>query len=125
MSMQCTRDIMKTPCEVFIWYVLPGIRQELAHVLILEHELSQAQVAAKFGVSDAAISQYVSKKRGNIEFDEAIKSEIRISAKIIANGDESTVVEELCRICGLVKLNPSIQEIYSMHSGALVVPCNK
>ena len=55
---------MKIPCELVVWYVLPTIRREVARELVNSHGMSQAEVARKFGVTDAAISQYLKKKRG-------------------------------------------------------------
>jgi predicted transcriptional regulator len=55
---------MKIPCELIVWYVLPSIRRELARELVEKHKLTQAEVARRFGVTDAAISQYLKSKRG-------------------------------------------------------------
>src|SRR5665647_1652059 len=55
---------MKIPCELIVWYVLPSIRRELARELVDKHNFSQAEVARRFGVTDAAISQYLKAKRG-------------------------------------------------------------
>ncbi|MBA3044390.1 helix-turn-helix domain-containing protein, partial [archaeon] len=50
---------MKMPCEVIIWYILPGIRREITKSL-LKNGLSQREVAKKLGITDAAVSQYLS-----------------------------------------------------------------
>ncbi len=98
---------MKIPCELIVWYVLPSIRRELARELVQKHHLSQAEVARKFGVTDAAISQYLKAKRGtNKELEnsgryEDFKREVEISAVRIING--SDIVVETCRICEMVK----------------------
>ena len=55
---------MKMPCELVVWYTLPFIRRELAKELIEAHGFTQAKVARLFGVTDAAISQYMKEKRG-------------------------------------------------------------
>ena len=55
---------MKIPCEIVVWYVLPMIRRELSKELVYTHGMTQAEVARRFGVTDAAISQYLKKKRG-------------------------------------------------------------
>ena len=56
---------MKIPCELIVWYVLPAIRRELARELVDKHGMIQAEVARKFGVTDAAVSQYLKSKRGS------------------------------------------------------------
>ena len=50
---------MKIPCELIVWYVLPMIRREMADELVTVHNMSQAEVARKFDVTDAAVSQYI------------------------------------------------------------------
>ena len=99
---------MKIPCELVVWYVLPTIRREVAKELVNTHGLSQADVARKFGVTDAAISQYLKKKRGeNPLIEESpqyskFEAEIKASAERIAN-DTSEFASEMCRICTVVK----------------------
>lgn len=98
----------KTPCEVIVWNVIPCIRKRLAENL-LKYGLSQKAIAEKIGVSDAAISQYLSNKRGsNDTFDENIGKEIEKSAKKILDGGD--VVKEICRICNIVKKEMKIED---------------
>ena len=55
---------MQTPQEIDVWYVLPAVRRELAMRLI-EKGLRQRDIAQKLGVTEAAVSQYVSRKRAS------------------------------------------------------------
>jgi len=55
---------VKLPCEHALWYVLPQIRAELARELV-ERGLSQKDAAEKLGLTPAAVSQYLHKKRGS------------------------------------------------------------
>jgi hypothetical protein len=108
---------MKIPCELIVWYVLPTIRREIAKELVTNYHMTQAEVAKRFGVTDAAISQYLKKKRGDsavIEGSGLYKGfleEVSVSARKIAeeNGDVSV---EICRICGYVKRCGMLAEIY-------------
>ncbi len=91
----------KTPCEYIVWNVLPCIRKHLAEILF-EEGLSQKEVAEKLGVSNAAVSQYLSNKRGaGKKFDEKIMKEIEKSAHAILKGGD--VIEEICKICTFIK----------------------
>ena len=91
----------KTPCEYIVWNVLPCIRRKIAEEL-LSKGLKQCEVAEKIGVSSAAISQYLSDKRGKMEpMNGAIENEIKKSADAVLNG--SDIISELCRICSLLK----------------------
>lgn len=95
---------MKTPCEIIVWNVVPIIRKEFAKDLIENHGLSQRETAEKLGVTEAAVSRYVSGKRGALEItDDGILKEIKKSAKRIAKEDGSIVIEETCRVCRVLK----------------------
>lgn len=119
---------MKIPCEIIVWYVLPIVRREVANELVSVHHLSQAQVARKFGVTDAAISQYLKKKRGDCliienspKYPEFI-SRIRESASAIADGS-ATFEDEMCRICQIVKEMGLLEDIYREQFGTTPVSC--
>lgn len=95
---------MKVPCETIMWEILPCIRKHLALCLIEKHDLSQQQTADLLGVSAAAVSHYVSNKRGRnnrMEPCDEFEQEIRQSADAIANG--SNVLVEICKLCRLVQ----------------------
>lgn len=95
---------MKTPCEVSMWYVVPYIRSHLAISMVKDLDLKQAEAARMLGVTNAAVSQYLSGKRGRSTLeDEKITAEIRRSAaKIVGAGDDGVVVTEICRLCKLI-----------------------
>lgn len=99
----------KTPCEEIVWTVLPCIRKKIAENLI-EKGLKQKEVAEKLGVSTAAVSQYISDKRGNTSvFNNKIEKEIKNSAEVILNGGD--VIEEICRICRIIKKEMKMENI--------------
>jgi predicted transcriptional regulator len=118
---------MKIPCELIVWYVLPSIRRELARELVETHNLTQAEVARKFGVTDAAISQYLKKKRGiNKEIENSLKysdfrDEVSDSACRIMDG--SDIVTETCRICGVVKNSGMLAKVYESQTGLKAPGC--
>ena len=118
---------MKIPCELIVWYVLPSIRRELARELVEKHHLSQAEVARRFGVTDAAISQYLKAKRGtskemeNSGKYEEFKREVEVAAVHIMNG--SDIVTETCRICDMVKKSGMLVKVYEIHTGLKAPDC--
>jgi hypothetical protein len=118
---------MKIPCELIVWYVLPSIRRELARELVEKHHLSQAEVARRFGVTDAAISQYLKAKRGTSKeiensgkYDE-FKKEVEVAAVRIMNG--SDIVTETCRVCEMVKKSGMLVKVYEIHTGLKAPDC--
>ena len=93
----------RAPCEYMMWNGLPVIRKEIAESMINEFGLNQKQTAEKLGVTPAAVSQYLSKKRGKIKIiDDIILLEIKKSAELIINNGTDTVVPETCRICKIL-----------------------
>jgi len=103
---------MKTPCETIVWHVLPVIRKELSKSLVAHHGFTQRKTAVRLGITDAAVSRYLSGKRGNIDItNKRIIKEINNSASVIAKGNKKTVTQETCRICSLLKSNGFIEGI--------------
>ncbi|HUS99361.1 MAG TPA: helix-turn-helix domain-containing protein [Candidatus Thermoplasmatota archaeon] len=95
---------MKIHCEEAVWYVLPLIRKEFAKSLIKDHGLTQRKAAEKLGITEAAVSQYLYKKRGDLKIsDPTIQQEIKISTKRIVNGDVEVMKIEICRVCHLLQ----------------------
>ena len=118
---------MKIPCGFIVWAVLPSIRRELARESVEKHHLSQAEVARRFGVTDAAISQYLKAKRGTSKeiensgkYDE-FKREVEVAAVRIMNG--SDIVTETCRICEMVKKSGMLVKVYEIHTGLKAPDC--
>ena len=103
---------MKTPCEIIVWNIVPIIRKEFAKNLIENHNLNQRKVADKLGITESAVSRYVSGKRGILEItDDEILEEIKKSAKRIAKENGTTVIRETCRICRIFKSRELIDGI--------------
>ena len=91
---------MKTPCEHAVWEVLPKIRASIAWVMVREYRLRAHQVSECLGVSDAAVSQYLSGKRGKIITDERVMAVIRTTVEAALNRENHEIVpDELCVIC--------------------------
>lgn len=92
---------MRPPCEIMVQKVLPAIRVELARVMMQDYGLQQQDVANRLGVSKAAVSQYVSLKRGaDTDFTDDIKKEIwDFADTVVHNGDSAKLIDDFCNIC--------------------------
>ena len=119
---------MKIPCEIVVWYVLPMIRREVSKELVHTHGMTQAEVARRFGVTDAAISKYLKKKRGgNAIIDDnplypEFQEEVKVSAARIAE-DKSDFATEMCRLCCVVKKTGLLAVIYKAQTGMVPPNC--
>lgn len=101
---------MRTPCELIVTAVLPAFRSLIARELIEKHSFSQVKAAETLGITQAAISQYMSHKRGNQLADtletnpETMSVVLDATAKIVSN--EFTPVEIMmtfCKLCGILR----------------------
>ena len=99
------------PQEIEVWYIIPAIRRELAKSMV-DLGLTQKQVAKRMGITEAAVSQYLSSKRAKeVVFSNAVLEEIRKSAEKITE-DKSTAVPEMMR---LTKLTGVMQVMCDLH----------
>ncbi|RLG22820.1 transcriptional regulator [Methanosarcinales archaeon] len=90
--------VEKAPCEKMVKFVLPAIRAEMARTLVKEYNLPQQNVAKVLGVTNAAISQYLSERRGaEVELPQDVVLYIKKYAKKILSGDFDE--DYLCEIC--------------------------
>jgi len=109
------------PQEIEVFYVLPALRRELASCM-KEEGKSQKEIAKLLGVTDAAVSQYISSKRAAaLKFNDKLKLAIKESANKIDS--EMALTREIQSL-----LNISRQEriVCRMHAALGNVPnkCN-
>ena len=118
---------MKMPCELIVTHILPTARGALAKELVHNHGMTQVQVANLFGVTSAAVSQYIKGLRGgNNLIDKSAYREdfykmIADKANAVANGKDLTLA--LCEICSFVKESGLLKAlyVYEGYSGELGV----
>ncbi len=101
---------MRHPCEVAARHLLPTFRSLIAKGLIEDYGFTQAAAAKKLGTTQAAISYYLSSKRGErylrqFEANPLVMSKIR---EIVAGLEAGTfsptdVSEKLCELCTSVR----------------------
>lgn len=90
---------MQTLQELQVWFVLPGIRRELANALKAKG-VNQKKIALILDITEAAVSQYVAGKRGNdMTFDASFKREVELSAQALKDGANlQSEVQRLLRL---------------------------
>ncbi len=96
---------MKVPCELVVWHALPAFRREIARSLVRDMHMNQRTAAVKLGVTEAAVSQYLTNKRGkDIKFSKELKAAIKKAAKEIAKSEtEYVVIEQMCALCNMLR----------------------
>lgn len=97
---------MKPPCEIFSGRVLPSVRSILVEDLSERHGLGQEKIAKKLGLTQAAVSQYLSAVRGDEKVVKELKSSqvfsrIREFSDKIVQGSckDFQTIQEYCSIC--------------------------
>lgn len=80
------------PQEIEVFYILPAIRRELT-IAMKDLGFTQKRIAKLLGVTEPAISQYLSKKRAvNINFSKEMQEKIKESAQKIE--DHFSLIEQ-------------------------------
>jgi hypothetical protein len=96
---------MKPRCEIMAKKVLPAIRVAMVKVLVEDHGMTQSEAARRLGITQPAVSQYLSRARGS-NYQQVLKS-LDLSP-LIAEISEKLVSGELrnegfskiyCMIC--------------------------
>ena len=91
------------PCEKAVWYYLPQIRADLA-IELVKTGITQSMAAKKLGVTPAAVSQYIHKKRGTqspksstykLEIEAAVK---KMCGEEVLSSELSRLVCNCCRM---------------------------
>lgn len=107
---------MKLPCEVVVSHVLPVARGAISRDLVDRYGITQAKVAKIFGVTAAAVSQYLNGTRGgdelinNSAYSEDFHKVICEVSDYIMNGED--ISDCLCRVCAFSKSSGLLRALY-------------
>jgi predicted transcriptional regulator len=111
------------PQEIEVWYIIPAIRKELAKVLVERHGLTMEQAATILGVSKAAVSQYISRKRADkFKLPAKIKREIEKSADLMVQ-DKNVAVREILRLLNIIKKSKCSCHICKRYNRGILSLC--
>ncbi len=111
------------PQEIEVWYIIPAIRKELAGILIKRYKLTYEKTGKILGISKAAVSQYLKKKRADkVKLPVKIKREIEKSAKRIVK-NEDVAVKEIIRILDLIKRSGCECEVCKKYNKGILKQC--
>lgn len=99
---------MHAPCEVAVKSVLPAIRAYVAKELTQTHKMKQTEVAQILGITQTAVSKYVTNERGQaiqIDQDRRIRGMMNeIALKIVHQKVETRqAILGFCGVCKAVR----------------------
>ncbi len=94
-------DIMR--CETLARRLLPRMRAEMVYRLVSERGISQSEVSKRLGISRAAVSQYMSRKRGftRQDFPGELNLVIERWVSAVASGEGTITICDVCRSADL------------------------
>ena len=93
----------RSPCEIAVWSILPTIRCETAKQLA-NLGLSQKTISERLGITQPAVSQYVTSKRGTtIAVTAGARTLIQSLAEDVTNGKDLNLNERMCEICTFIQ----------------------
>ncbi len=98
------------PQEIEVYYVLPTLRRQIA-LALKEKGMKQKDIALLFGTTTATISQYISKKRGDlVHLDPAMVREIKLATSRIQ--DRLSYFRETQRLLQHIRNTDTLCEIH-------------
>jgi len=111
------------PQEIELWYLIPGIRRELAKTFIENHGMNQKKISEILNITESAVSQYLKSKRGSeMKFDESEVKLIEESAqKIIEENIEAN--KEIYDLCVKFRGSPSLCEFHKNKDDTIEDDC--
>jgi len=91
-------------CDTMVRNLLPPMRAEMVFRLVQKQGLSQSDAAKRLGVTRAAVSQYMSKKRGasEVQISNELDSLIDRWALAVVTGESDINLCDVCQ-CALKK----------------------
>jgi hypothetical protein len=110
------------PQEVEVFYILPAIRRELT-LAFKELGRSQKDIAKLLGVTEAAVSQYMSQKRAtDVTFPDIMKAQIRAAAPKIT--DHSSMIQEVQTVLAAAKQDKFICKLHEQVADNIPKGCD-
>ncbi len=111
------------PQEIQVRYILPAIRGELAKSLVKDCNLSQKEAAQRLGMTEAAISQYLSKRRGNnVVLNPMLIEKIKKSATQIAI-QKAIATQELLKLSQYEEALDATCAIHLLNDSSITKEC--
>lgn len=105
---------MKPPCEIVVWYVIPSIRSKLAKEL-LKLGMKQKEISQLLDITQPAVSQYISDKRGHeLDFSPEVDEYIKNMAKEMTTGELQPIdlIPRFCHVCKTVKTQEVLCQLH-------------
>ncbi|NPA05152.1 MAG: hypothetical protein GXO09_03540 [Crenarchaeota archaeon] len=112
------RKSVVAPCELFSKRLVPAIRAAMVIIMVREYGLTAYRAAKILGITPAAASNYVLKRRGSriaeviLGYEKARRKIAEVVERAIVQG--SAGPEAICEVCRFLrKTMPELREVLS------------
>jgi len=107
---------MKPDCETIAKHVVPVLRAKVAQVLAKDFDMQQYEISKKLGVTQAAVSFYLAKERGEDasmvrKFPEINQSAKKMAKALVNGAKEDKISDILCELCTKIRKKKSFKSI--------------
>ena len=112
------------PQEIEVWYIIPAIRRELAYIIVKKRKLKQSKAAELLGTTEAAVSQYLHKKRAkSLKFPKDMQKYLEDSADIIIK-DNKRAVSEILKLVNITKQHGISCDVCKKYNKGILHMCS-
>lgn len=99
---------MILPCEVGVKTVLPAVKAVMARSIVEKHGLNEKQTAELLGLSQSAVSRYVSKERGNLLAIENATEVLTLIDQMVTHlikepNNKTEILKLFCQTCKAIR----------------------
>ena len=99
---------MLQPCEIGVKAVLPAIRALLARTIVEKHGMKEEKAAEILGLSQSAVSRYVTKARGNTIAIENVTEVQKLIDQMITflihePNQQMKILQLFCQTCKIIR----------------------
>lgn len=96
------------PCEVGVKTVLPAVKAIMARQIVEKHGLNEQQTAELLGLSQSAVSRYISKDRGNLLEINGSPEILALIEQMVTSiikypNNKTEVLTIFCQICTAIR----------------------
>ena len=106
---------MKPPCEIVSKYLLPAVRAQIAKILIEKYGYTQMTAASKLGMTQSAMSRYLTLERGTkivlgkeiFNFVEEVAHNIDVN-----HFSEEETLQRFCFICKTIREQGTLCDVH-------------
>jgi predicted transcriptional regulator len=96
------------PCEVGVRTVLPAVKAIMARQIVEKHGLNEQEAGKLLGLSQSAVSRYMSKERGNILPLEGATDILALIDQMVISlikepGNKNQILTLFCQICQAIR----------------------